>query len=65
MLATFDCESFAMRLLRLGPGPGARAPRPPDRHENGEVRLHVRVLTSPLTEFGQDGQRVPMVPVSA
>jgi hypothetical protein len=60
-LAQFACPLQAVRLLRLGPGASIREHR--DHRlsfEDGEVRLHVPITTSPDAEFVLAGTAVPM-----
>ena len=62
-LGAFRCELRAVRLLRLAPGATIREHR--DYRigfEEGLLRLHVPLLTSPLVEFYLDGERISMTP---
>jgi hypothetical protein len=60
-LSAFECEVGSARLLRLGPGSRIREHSDLDMSvEDGTVRLHVPVLTSPLVDFVVAGQRVEM-----
>ena len=61
VLATFQCPFTAVRLLRLKAGSNIREHRDYKLgYEDGEVRLHVPVVTSPDVTFFLDGQAVPM-----
>ena len=60
-LARFECPLKAARLLSLEPGAVINAHR--DywlAWEDGEVRIHVPILTSPDVEFVLDGRRVEL-----
>jgi hypothetical protein len=60
-LAAFECAIGSARLLRLGPGSKIREHSDLDMSvEDGTVRLHVPVSTSPLVDFVVAGQRVEM-----
>ena len=60
-LSQLRCEMLAARLLRLGPGAGVREHRDHRLgYEDGEVRLHVPVITGPDATFHLDGALVPM-----
>jgi quercetin dioxygenase-like cupin family protein len=61
VLATFECPVKSARLLKLGPG--ARIIEHRDYNlslDDGEVRLHVAITTSPLVDFYLNGERVVM-----
>ena len=62
-LAAFRCPVKSARLLKLGAG--ARIIEHRDYNlslEDGEVRLHVAITTSPLVDFYLNGERVIMNP---
>lgn len=62
-LARIRCPLMAVRLLALGPG--ATIARHRDYRlgfEDGEVRLHVPVVTDPAVEFFLDDHRVDLAP---
>jgi hypothetical protein len=63
VLASFPCDLQAVRFLRLKAGSTVK------EHcdynlgfEDGEVRLHIPVLTNPAVEFVLDGKRIVMNP---
>src|SRR5262245_27963102 len=59
VLAAFACPLKAVRLLRLAPGSVIREHCDPGLgYEDGEVRLHVPVLTNPEVEFYVAGERL-------
>ncbi len=61
-LATLECPVKSARLLKLGPS--ARIIEHRDYNlslEDGEVRLHVPITTSPLVEFYINGERLEML----
>lgn len=61
-LATIECPVKSARLLKLGPA--ARIIEHRDYNlslEDGEVRLHVPITTSPLVEFYINGERIDML----
>jgi hypothetical protein len=61
VLATFQCDLEAVRLLKLRAGSSIREHRDYNLgYEDGEVRFHVPVLTNPEVEFYLNGQRVIM-----
>ena len=61
VLATFDCELQSVRLLALGSGACVREHRDYRLgYDDGEVRIHVPVTTSPDVEFLHDGERIDM-----
>lgn len=61
VLATFQCPLTAVRLLRLQGGSSIRPHRDYRLgYEDGEVRLHVPVITNPDVAFFLDGERIPM-----
>lgn len=62
-LSALRCELTAVRLLRLGPGARVREHR--DYRlgfEDGEVRLHVPITTTPDAEFVVDGLQCDLRP---
>lgn len=62
-LATLECPVKSARLLKLGAG--ARIIEHRDYNlslDDGEVRLHVAITTSPLVDFYLNGERVVMNP---
>ena len=60
-LAKFDCPLLSVRLLRLDAGSSIREHRDYNLSlEDGEVRIHVPVATSPKVEFYLDGVRTVM-----
>ena len=60
-LGRLECPRRSARLLRLGPGARILAHTDYDLgYEDGEVRLHVPILTSPEVCFRVDGEPVPM-----
>jgi quercetin dioxygenase-like cupin family protein len=61
-VAAFHCDLQAVRLLRLGPG--ARVAEHRDYrlgYEDGELRVHVPVISGPDAEFVLNGHVLPMV----
>jgi hypothetical protein len=62
----FECELLSARLLRLGAGASIREHRDHKLgYEDGEIRVHVPLSTSPGVEFLHDGERVEMLPGQA
>jgi Aspartyl/Asparaginyl beta-hydroxylase len=60
-LAELRCEPTSVRLLRLGPGARVREHRDYRlSHADGEVRLHVPVITGPDADFVLAGTPVHM-----
>lgn len=60
-LSVFRCPLQSVRLLRLSPGSRIREHRDLNLgYEDGEVRLHVPLLTNPSVEFRLAGQPLPM-----
>lgn len=52
LLATFHCPQQAVRLLRLKAGSAIKEHRDHELgFENGEIRLHLPVMTNPEVEF--------------
>lgn len=63
LLAPIASPISSARLLRLGPGACIREHRDPDLGDpQGDVRLHIPILTHPAVEFVLDGQAIPMQP---
>lgn len=63
VLAAFECETEAVRLLRLGPGGVIHEHRDPAAsYADGFFRLHIPIATNPATVFVVDGQRLVMQP---
>ena len=63
VLSSFNCQIKSARLLRLGAG--ARIIEHRDYNlsvDDGEVRLHIPITTSPLVGFYVNGERIPMNP---
>lgn len=61
VLATFRCPLTSVRLLRLQAGSSIRPHRDYRLgYEDGEVRLHIPVITNPAVAFFLDGERVLM-----
>src|SRR5260221_8531210 len=61
VLAVFECPQQSVRLLRLHAG--SRIREHIDQaldYEDGEVRLHIPVVTNPDVEFYLDGERLIM-----
>lgn len=60
-LAQFRCDLLSVRLLRLSAGSVIKEHRDYKlAHGDGEVRLHVPIVTSPQVEFVLDGERIFM-----
>jgi aspartyl/asparaginyl beta-hydroxylase (cupin superfamily) len=60
-VGSFACELQSVRLLALGPGASIREHRDYRLgYEDGELRVHVPIATSPDVEFLHDGERVEM-----
>ena len=60
-LAAFQCPLQAVRWLRLAPGAAIKEHRDYKLgYDDGEVRLHVPVVTSDLVEFVLNGEPVMM-----
>ena len=63
LLATLPCELQAVRFLRLKAGSVVKKHCDYNLgYEDGEVRLHIPVVTNPAVEFIMDGKRVVMNP---
>lgn len=63
VIATLECPVRSARLLKLGAG--ARILEHRDNSlalEDGEIRLHVPITTSPLVDFYLNGERIEMKP---
>lgn len=61
VLAHIPMRISSARLLRLGAGARIREHCDPDLGDpNGDVRLHVPILSHPAVEFMLDGQVIPM-----
>lgn len=61
VLHSFYCELHAVRLMKLTPGSVIRKHRDHDLSlEDGVVRLHILVVTSPEVEFMLNDKRVDM-----
>ena len=62
-VAAFECEKLAVRLLRLGPGASVREHTDYNLgYEDGEIRIHVPVLTNPDAVFELEGRAIDMQP---
>ncbi|MCB1860783.1 MAG: aspartyl/asparaginyl beta-hydroxylase domain-containing protein [Gammaproteobacteria bacterium] len=61
VLQSFRCELHAVRLMKLTPGSVIRKHRDYDLSlEDGVVRLHIPIVTSPEVEFMLNDKRVDM-----
>lgn len=61
VLAAFECDLDAVRLMRLAPGSRIKEHRDHDlSYEDGVVRLHIPVLSHPDVEFLPNGEPVQM-----
>lgn len=61
VIDSFEFSKRSVRLLRLGAGSRIREHRDFSLgFEDGEVRIHIPVVTSPLVEFYSSGQRIEM-----
>lgn len=59
--ATFQCPKQSVRLLRLGVGSRIREHRDYRLgYEDGEIRIHIPVVTHPEVEFYVAGERIAM-----
>ena len=59
VLQSFCCPLQAVRLLKLHAGSTIKAHRDTELNfENGEIRLHIPVLTHPEVEFFLEGERM-------
>jgi quercetin dioxygenase-like cupin family protein len=62
-ISTFECEKLSVRLLRLGPGASVREHTDYNLgYDDGEIRIHVPVLTNPHAVFELEGRPVEMLP---
>ena len=60
-LARFECELLSARLLRLGPGASIREHRDHALgYDDGEIRIHIPLMTNHDVAFIHDGTRVDM-----
>jgi hypothetical protein len=63
VLGTFACTLLSARLLRLRAGSKIREHRDLNLgYEDGEVRVHIPILTNPDVDFIVDGQRLDLQP---
>ncbi|MBS3952651.1 MAG: aspartyl/asparaginyl beta-hydroxylase domain-containing protein [Methylomicrobium sp.] len=61
VLRSFDCTLLSVRLLKLRAGSVIREHRDYMLgYEDGEVRLHIPIITNPQVEFYLDGERIIM-----
>jgi Aspartyl/Asparaginyl beta-hydroxylase len=61
VLASFSCPQQAVRFMRLKPGSTIKEHRDYELGvEDGEVRVHIPVVTNPEVEFVLSGVRVDM-----
>jgi len=61
VIDTFECPKLSVRLLRLGIGSRIREHRDYCLgFDDGEIRIHVPVVTSPEVEFYVDSERIVM-----
>lgn len=61
VLDAFQCKKTTARLLKLSKGAVVKEHRDLDlAYEEGEVRLHIPVITHPLVEFYLDDHRLEM-----
>lgn len=66
VLAFFQCELTAVRLMKLNPGSVIREHRDLRMgYEDGEARIHVPILTNPDVDFRLNGERMTMQPGEA
>ena len=66
VLSTFQCELETARFLRLTAGSTIREHRDHKLgYEDGVVRIHVPVTTSPQVTFTLNGRRIEMLPGEA
>lgn len=62
-LAAFECPLQAARLLKLAAGAHIREHRDYNlAYEDGEIRLHIPILTNPSVEFVLAGETMAMQP---
>ena len=63
VLETFECDTEAVRLLRLGPGSVIHEHRDPAAsYADGFFRLHIPITTNAATHFIVDGDELTMQP---
>jgi hypothetical protein len=61
VLSTFECPKLAVRFLRLAPGSLIKEHKDFNLgFEDGEIRLHIPVVTNPEVEFVLEGKRIVM-----
>ncbi len=61
VLATFDCPLTSVRLLKLKARSNIREHRDYKLgYEDGEMRIHIPIVTNPAVAFFVNGERVPM-----
>lgn len=61
VLETFQCEMTSVRFLKLGAGSQIRRHRDYQLgFEDGEIRIHIPVLTNPQVEFILNDERLDM-----
>jgi len=61
VLAGFACPLQLVRLLKLSPGSNIKEHRDYNlSYEDGEVRVHIPILTNPEVEFAVGGEPLPM-----
>ena len=61
VLAAFECPLQAVRLLKLRARSSIREHRDYKLgYEDGELRIHIPIVTNPAVAFFLDGERVPM-----
>ena len=66
VLAAFDCEVQAVRLMRLTPGSVIKEHRDHDLDAAaGMARIHIPITTSPKVEFELNRRRIVMAPGEA
>lgn len=62
VIDTFLCDKLSVRLLKLGQGAVIKEHTDVGLNfEQGEVRIHVPVVTHPLVDFFLDGDRLEML----
>lgn len=61
VLSSFECPLQAVRLLKLDAGAVIREHRDAElNYENGEIRLHIPVITHEAVDFNLDGDRMQL-----
>src|SRR6266567_1790712 len=61
VIANLECPVKSARLLKLAPGGSIKEHRDYDLgFEEGEIRLHIPIVTSPQVEFFLGGERLEM-----